>query len=120
MARVVVQSDDLLAGSNLVGALRAEGHAAELVGSIAQLAERADDADVVVVDLAAGGADGLARLTALRAGGQLGGARTLAVYAHVDADMRARASAAGCDLVVPRSRMLREGGRLVAELARER
>ncbi len=120
MARVVVQSDDLLAGSNLVGGLRAEGHAAELVGSMAQLAERAGEADVIVLDLAAGGADRLVQLAALRAAGQLGRARMLAVYAHVDATMRTRAREAGCDLVVPRSRMLREGGRLVAELARGR
>ncbi len=43
--------------------------------------------------------------------------RTLGVYSHVDAATRERALAAGFDLVVPRSRMAREGPALVAGLA---
>ena len=38
-------------------------------------------------------------------------------YSHVDADVRTRAIAAGFDLVVPRSRMAREGSALVDRLA---
>jgi hypothetical protein len=49
--------------------------------------------------------------------GALGTARTLAFYAHVDAAARERARAAGFDLVVPRSRMAREGARLLARLS---
>ena len=45
------------------------------------------------------------------------GWRRSAVYSHVDVETRARAQAAGFDLVVPRSRMVREGADLVAGLA---
>src|ERR687898_899597 len=44
-----------------------------------------------------------------RADELVGEAKTLAFYSHVDADVRRRALAAGFDLVVPRSRMAREG-----------
>ncbi len=43
--------------------------------------------------------------------------RTLGFYAHVDAAVRERAERAGFDLVVPRSRMAREGPQLVERLA---
>ncbi len=49
-------------------------------------------------------------------GKELGVTRTLAFYPHVEADTRRRAIEAGFDLVVPRSRMAREGAALVAEL----
>ena len=52
----------------------------------------------------------------LRDEGLLAGARTLAFYSHVDAAARERAEDAGFDLVVPRSRMAREGAALVARL----
>ena len=43
---------------------------------------------------------------------------TLAFYSHVEADVRAAARRAGVGLVVPRSRMAREGASLVAADAR--
>ena len=43
------------------------------------------------------------------AGGELRGTGTLAFYAHTDQDTRRRAEQAGYDVVVPRSRMAREG-----------
>ena len=46
-----------------------------------------------------------------------GGTRTLGVYSHVHHDVKLRAEAAGFDLVVPRSRMAREGAALVERLA---
>lgn len=106
MARVAAVFDDLLLGSNVTGWLRAGGHEVELVGDPAAL----DPAgyDVVVVDLAAG-FDGLS------VAGR--GALTVGVYSHVDVESRRRAEAAGFDLVVPRSRMAREGAELVARLA---
>ena len=52
----------------------------------------------------------------LRAAGELGATRTLGVYSHVDADTKRRADAAGFDLVVPRSRLAREGPALVERL----
>ncbi len=44
------------------------------------------------------------------------GLRTLAFYSHVEADVRLMAEEAGFDLVVPRSRMAREGASLIAGL----
>ena len=43
--------------------------------------------------------------------------RTLGFYSHVDAHVRERAEQAGFDLVVPRSRMAREGAELVERLS---
>jgi DNA-binding NarL/FixJ family response regulator len=114
MARVVALFDDLLLGSNVLGMLRAAGHDARLGGGAAP---DASGADVVVVDLGAASFDGVAVVEALRAGGTLGAARTLGVYSHVDVATRDRAQAAGFDLVVPRSRMARDGAALVERLA---
>lgn len=114
MARVVAVFDDLLLGSNVLGMLRAAGHEAELTGAAGDL--HPDGAAVLVVDLAAGGFDGVALVERLRAAGELEGTRTLGVYSHVDADTRRRAEAAAFDLVVPRSRLAREGAALVERL----
>jgi hypothetical protein len=43
---------------------------------------------------------------------------TLAYYAHTDDDVRRAALEAGFDLLVPRSRMMREGAQLITQLAR--
>jgi CheY-like chemotaxis protein len=114
MASVVAVFDDLLLGSNVLGMLRAAGHEARLAGGADA---HADEAAVLVVDLAAGTFDGIALVERLRADGELESTRTLGVYSHVDADTRRRAEAAGFDLVVPRSRMAREGADLVQRLA---
>jgi len=114
MARVVAIFDDLLLGSNVLGMLRASGHDATLTGGgDVQTA----DVQVLVVDLGAAGFDGVAVVERLQAEGALEGVSTLGVYSHVDADTRRRAEAAGFDLVVPRSRMAREGSDLVGRLA---
>jgi DNA-binding NarL/FixJ family response regulator len=114
VARVVAVFDDLLLGSNVLGMLRAAGHEATLSGGADV---HPGDADVLIVDLAAGTFDGIAIVEALGAAGELAGTRTLGVYSHVDADTRNRAQGAGFDLVVPRSRMAREGAQLVERLA---
>jgi DNA-binding NarL/FixJ family response regulator len=114
VARVVAVFDDLLLGSNVLGMLRAAGHDAALSGGADV---HPDGADVLIVDLAAGTFDGIAIVVALKAAGELAGTRTLGVYSHVDAETRNRADAAGFDLVVPRSRMAREGAQLVDRLA---
>ena len=114
MARVLAVFDDLLLGSNVLGMLRAAGHDASL-GSGRDV--HPDGADVLVVDLAAGTFDGVAVVEALRAAGELGSTRTLGVYSHVDVETRRRAEAAAFDLIVPRSRMAREGAELVGRLA---
>ena len=115
MSSVVALFDDLLLGSNVLGMLRAAGHEARLTGDAA--AVNPDGAAVLIVDLASPGFDGVAVVEALRSGGELGDTRTLGVYSHVDADTKRRADAAGFDLVVPRSRMAREGPQLVERLA---
>jgi DNA-binding response OmpR family regulator len=115
MARVLAVFDDLLLGSNVLGMLRAAGHEADLVGGGDV---HPDEAAVLVVDLAASTFDGVAVVAALRAGGEIGSTRTLGVYSHVDVDTRRRAEEAGFDLIVPRSRMAREGPALVERLVR--
>jgi CheY-like chemotaxis protein len=114
MARVLAVFDDLLLGSNVLGMLRAAGHEADLVGGADA---HPDDAAVMIVDLAASTFDGVEVVRRLRASGELGSTRTLGVYSHVDVDTRRRAEAAGFDLIVPRSRMAREGPMLVSGLA---
>ena len=113
MARVVAVFDDLLLGSNVLGALRAAGHDASLAGPSVESV----DADVLIVDLGSAGFDGVALIERLRASGELDEVATLGVYSHAHHDVKLRAESAGYDLVVPRSRMMREGAALVAKLA---
>ncbi len=77
----------------------------------------APPAAVLVVDLTDTSFDGAGILESLAREGRLGPARTLAFYSHVEAAVRGRAEQAGFDLVVPRSRMAREGAELVTRLA---
>ncbi len=114
MARVVALFDDLLLGSNVLGMLRAAGHEVELTSSPEGL--HPDGAGVLVVDLATPGFDGVAVVEDLRERGELGATRVLGVYSHVDVETKQRADAARLDLVVPRSRMAREGPALVDRL----
>jgi hypothetical protein len=71
---------------------------------------------VLVVDLTDGELDGAAVVESLADAEVLGAVRTLGFYSHVEAAVRERAERAGFDLVVPRSRMAREGPALVAGL----
>ncbi len=114
MARVVALVPDLMFGSRVSAALGAAGHDVALCATPEPAAAQAAAADLLVVDLAAPGADPAGALAALRAAGAAG--RSLAVYSHVDADTRRQALHAGFDLVVPRSRFVREGPELVAAL----
>ena len=98
MARVALLCPDLLFGSNVEGALTAAGH--EVMRGDAQ------GVDVLVVDLTADDID-------IEALGGRDDVATLGFYPHVQVEVRARAEAAGFDLVVPRSRMNREGAALV-------
>ena len=97
VARVALHCRDLLFGSKVEGALRAAGH---------ELARPGETADIVVVDL---NEPDLAWPEAT-------GIPRLGFYAHTDQETRRRAEEAGFDLVVPRSRMNREGPRLVEKL----
>ena len=97
MARVGLHCRDLLFGSKVEGALRAAGH---------EVARGAVDGDVVVVDLTDPDLPWPAA----------GAAPRLGFYSHVDQETRRRAEEAGFDMVVPRSRMNRDGAALVARL----
>ncbi|HEY8583808.1 MAG TPA: hypothetical protein VIL49_12700 [Capillimicrobium sp.] len=103
MAKVALAIPDLLFGSKVRGLVTAAGH--EVIGD-------AIDADVVVVDLVTDPRRGVEVVERLP-----DGVRSLGFYAHVQPDVRDRALAAGCDQVVPRSRLNREGGALVTRLA---
>jgi CheY-like chemotaxis protein len=117
VARVVALVPDLLFGSQVQGALTAAGHEMKLVGDAERVRERlVAKPAVLVVDLVDRDLDGAALVEALAAEGLLGETRTLGFYSHVDALARERAEQAGFDLVVPRSRMAREGAQLVADL----
>jgi hypothetical protein len=138
VARVIALVPDLLFGSQVHGSLQAAGYDVALAGDEAKVRERlasdraapevgpgargdtesgAGGATVLVVDLTDERFDGAAILEALAADELLGGVSTLAFYSHVDAAVRERAQRAGFDLVVPRSRMAREGAALVDGLA---
>ena len=112
MARVAVFVPDLLFGSRVLEALRGAGHEPVLVDDVAGLAH----ADAVIADLTFDAASRVELIARARAEG----VPVLAFYSHVEADVRDVARAAGFDLVVPRSRMAREGAALVSRLLAER
>ena len=116
MARVAALIPDLLFGSKAQGVLAQGGHEVTLAGSPSAATDALGAADVVLVDLVSAGDEGIAWLEERCARGELGGVRALATYSHVDVEMRRRAIDAGFAAVVPRSRLMREGGHLLAEL----
>lgn len=114
MARIAVFVPDLLFGSNVLGMLRAAGHEAVLCEDEAALRREVGGARVLVADLTADAPARLELLGRMRAAGNLDGVRAIAFYSHVDAETRRIAEEADFDLVVPRSRMAREGAALIA------
>jgi CheY-like chemotaxis protein len=106
VARVVALVPDLMFGSRVHGILENEGHDVLLTSQVEEAATAARGADAVVVDLGSGVSDG-----ALALGGA--DAFTLAVYSHVEGEVRNEALAAGFDAAVPRSRFMREGASLL-------
>jgi DNA-binding NarL/FixJ family response regulator len=122
MARVVTFTADLLFGSRVQGSLAAAGEEVELVSDRESLRaalgqDGASAPAVLVVDLTDAALRGAEEVRALHDAGALSRTRTLGFYSHVEAEARERAQRAGFDLVVPRSRMAREGAALVARLA---
>ena len=122
MARVLALVPDLLFGSRLLGTLNAAGHEVDLVTDAGRLRERLADGSapgpaVLVLDLTDEDFEGAELLESLAGEPGLEGVRTLGFFSHVDTRARERAERAGFDLAVPRSRMAREGGELVARLA---
>jgi DNA-binding NtrC family response regulator len=113
MARVVALLPDLLFGSKVQGMLAAAGHDVTVAGSPEAVLEHggADAGDLLVIDLCEDAARRIALLADMAAS-----TRTLAFYLHTDVETRALALEAGFDLVVPRSRMAREGAALADKL----
>ena len=111
--RVVAYIPDLLFGSGVLGALSSAGHDPVLVGDPDALGRELPGAEVLIVDLTA---DHRQRIEAVRER-RPDGVPTLGFYSHVEQEVRADAEAEGFDLVVPRSRMAREGALLVARLS---
>jgi hypothetical protein len=112
VARVVAFVPDLLFGSNVLGALQAAGHEAVLASDPQRAKTDAVGADVLIVDLTADARERIDWTRALRPAGT----PVLAFYSHVEATVREEAQDAGFELVVPRSRMAREGPALVDQL----
>jgi hypothetical protein len=116
MARALALIPDLLFGSRVQADMCAGGHEIELLGTPDRLEERLVGVDVLIVDLTdqrLGGAELVEALGERRP-------RTLGFYSHVDVASRRRAEQAGFDLVIPRSRMAREGVTLVESLLEAR
>lgn len=117
---MLVLTADLLFGSRVQGTLAADGHEVELVADAQRLRSRMDDdgaPEVLVVDLTDSELDGATVVESLIVEGVLPETHTLGFYSHVEAQARERAERAGFELVVPRSRMAREGAALVGSLS---
>ncbi len=112
MARIVALVPDLMFGSKVHAALGAAGHDVTLASGHDAAITAAAGADVLIADLASGSVDGAALIAALPSPRP----RTLACYSHVDVAARDGATSDGFDLVVPRSRLHREGPELVERL----
>jgi hypothetical protein len=101
LAHVVVLATDLMLASRVTTSLGAAGHQVE---QRATPPDELDGVDLVVADLDAVEPERLADL----------GVPVLGFHQHTDVETKRRAEAAGIDIVVPRSRMVRE----LPELAR--
>ena len=104
MARVVTVASDLLLGSKVEAMLSAAGH--EVTLSVSLVEAPLDDADLLVADLVTENPEALVGL----------GIPVLGYYSHVDVETKQAAEAAGVDLVVPRSRLVRELPQLAERL----
>jgi hypothetical protein len=114
VARVVAFIPALLFGSNVVGALSAAGHEPVLASDAEAVRRELPEAQALVVDLTADPAARIEEVSAvIRSHDDV---KTLAFYSHVEADVRAQAEQAGFDLVIPRSRMAREGAAVLTRL----
>ena len=96
MARVALRIPDLMLHSRVLEIARAGGH--EIV---------TEDPEVLIVDVM--------EVDAEEVVGQA--PALLGVFAHTQPEVRDRALAAGFDLVVPRSRMVREGADLISRIS---
>lgn len=118
MARVLLLTADLLFGSNVQGMLTLAGHEVEIAGDEDALRQAliSEPSRVLVADLTDHELQAVQAVAELREEGFVGDAALLAYYSHVEPGVRRVAEQEGFDLVVPRSRMAREGPQLVASL----
>jgi len=100
MTRIAAYVPDLMDRSKVAAA------APDTMFVPAPAALAATGAELVVVDLARPGV--------LEALATVGDARTIGFGSHVDQELLAAATAAGCDLVLPRSRFFKELAALLA------
>jgi hypothetical protein len=100
MARVVAIVSDLMLASRVTTSLGAAGHEVEQRST---LPDELDGVELLVADLDAIEPERLAQA----------GVPAIGFYQHTDTETKARADAAGIDVVVPRSRMVRELPQLV-------
>jgi len=96
VARVIAIAPDLMLGSRIDTALSAAGHDVVLAATVAEAP--LDGAELLVADVEVEPPEAVVGL----------GPPVLGYYSHKNADARAAAEAAGVDLVVPRSRLVRE------------
>jgi DNA-binding response OmpR family regulator len=113
MARVALLCPDLMFGSRVDEALRAAGHEVTLFSGEDMARAAVDRSDALVLDLAADEFDGPMLIESMRMGRELEGTVTVGFYPHVEQEVRRRADEAGVDVVVPRSRMARDGAGVV-------
>jgi hypothetical protein len=104
VARVVAVAPDLLFGSKIEAMLSAAGHDVTLSPALAEAP--LDEADLIVADLDTENPEALVGP----------GIPVLGYYSHVNVSTKEAAEAAGVDLAVPRSRMVRELPELAAKL----
>jgi hypothetical protein len=112
VARVVAFIPDLMFGSSVVAALSAAGHEPVLASNEDALRSALPDAQALVVDLTF---DVPQRIELVRSVSPAG-LKTLAFYSHVEAEVRDQGHKAGFDVVIPRSRMAREGAAVLDRL----
>jgi|ERR671911_2914128 hypothetical protein len=106
MADVVAVVADLMLASRVQETLGATGHEVRVVASVDALDANAAAPAVVIADLNEVDPAELRKLER----------PVLGFYSHVDVDTRRRAEREGVDVVVPRSRLVREMPQLVDSL----
>jgi hypothetical protein len=107
VARIVVIAPELLLGTRVKETLSTAGHEVTLSPSVSEAP--LDDAELLVADLERENPEAVVGL----------GMPVLGYYPHTDAELRQTAEAAGVDLVVPRSKLVREMPQLVERLLAE-
>jgi hypothetical protein len=112
LARVVAFIPDLLFGSSVLSALGAAGHEPVLASDADALRRELPSAQALIVDLTFEVPERIKLVRDVLPTG----VKTLAFYSHVEAEVRDLGREAGFDLVIPRSRMAREGAALVDRL----